>query len=145
MGVYVTNQNVIDRVGVDRAVQLTTDSGAVPDTDLIDEMIVESEGEANSYIAKRFDVPVDLTAHPDVLAVLRGFVIDLVVYRLGRRRPPVKEDVAKARADAIEWFEKVASGKANLPAAVTPASTNADDPAAAHGSYRDDAGFEDLN
>lgn len=131
---YIVNQDLIDRVGTATAAQLTTDSGATPSTTVIDEVRQSAEGEANGYLAKRHAVPVDLTTHPDLAATLKGFVLDIGVFRLMSRRPPVADAYRDARNDAVAWLEKVAKGDVVLPAAATPASTTADDPAGGWGS-----------
>ena len=73
-------------------------------------------GEADSYLARRHAVPVDLGGHPQVQAVLVGFVLDLAVYRLHARRPPVPQDVVRRREEAVEWLRRVAEGEVYLPA-----------------------------
>lgn len=123
MGNYVETADVDHRIPVARQVQLTTDSGAAVDTDVIDEAINAAEGEANGYLAMQYQVPVDLVAHPDVEATLRGAVLDIVVYRLHLRRPPVPEDITTARNNAIAWFRLIAEGKVKLPAPTAPTST----------------------
>lgn len=131
---YLVNQDIIDRVGNDAAVRLTTDTGAVVDSDVLDEVRQSAEGEANGYLAKRYAVPVDLTAHADLAATLKGFVLDIAVFRLMSRRPPASETHRTVRDDAVKWFERVSKGDIVLPAAATPASTNADDPTPTWGS-----------
>ena len=131
---YLTNDDLIARVGTVAAVQLTTDSGAEVDTDVLDEARLGAEGEANGYLAKRYQVPVNLTEHADLAATLKSMVLDLAVYKLMGRRPPVPPDQRTAREDAVKWFERISEGKIVLPAAVTPASTSSDDPPPTWGS-----------
>ena len=131
---YITNQELIDRVGAKAALQLTTDLGSTVDQDVLTEVCQSAEGEANGYLAKRYQVPVDLTTHTDLEATLRGFTLDIAVYRLRSRRQPVSEGYKAARDEAIQWLERVAEGKIVLPAAVTPTSTSADDPQVGWGS-----------
>ena len=126
---YITNQDIIDRVGAAAALQLTTDPPATePDQDVLTEVAGAAEGEANGYLAKRYAVPVDLTAHADLAATLKSFVLDIAVYRLMSRRPPAAEHHEKSRSNAIEWFLRIVKGDVHLPAEVTPASTTSDDP-----------------
>ncbi len=131
---YLTNQDIIDRVGTQTAAELTTDSGSTPDQDVLDEVRQSAEGEVNGYLAKQYAVPVDLTAHADLAATLEGFVLDVAVYRLMSRRQPVSQGYRDARQDAIKWAERVAKGEIVLPAAVTPASTTSADPPSSWGS-----------
>jgi len=137
---YIVNQDIIDRVGSKSAAQLTGDAnGDTPVQGVLDEVRLSSEGEVNGYLATRYAVPVDLTAHADVAATLKAFTLDIAVYRLHLRRPPVAEDVRNARNDAVKWLEGVAKGAVDLPAATTPASSTSDQPTAEWGSSPQDA------
>ena len=132
---YISNQDIIDRVGSATALQLTTDSGVdTIDPDVLTEARQSAEGEANGYLGRRYAVPVNLTAHADLAATLKGFTLDIAVYRLMNRRQPVAEGHKTARDDAIRWLQLVAEGKIVLPAASTPASTTSDDPTGTWGS-----------
>jgi len=136
---YIVNQDIVDRVGVDRAVQLSSDSGTAVNTDVLDEVRLSSEGEVNGYLAKRYAVPVDLTAHPDVAATLKGFTLDIAVFRLIARRQPVPEDVRRIHDDVLKWLIAVAKGDVNLPADAPPASATADAPTIDWGSSEQNA------
>ncbi len=85
---YVTNADIEERLGTLAYVQLTDDTGSgAADLDKVNEARLGAEGEVDSYLAARYAVPVDLVAHPELSAVLRTFVLDLVEYRLRNRRP----------------------------------------------------------
>ncbi len=115
---YVTNAEIEERLGTAAYVQLTDDAGTgAADVDKADEARLAAEGEANSYLAVRVTVPVDLERHPELAAVLKGVVLDLVAYRLHGRRPPVPADVARRRDEAVRWLERVARGEVVLPTA----------------------------
>lgn len=144
MGQYLTSAEVVTRLGTKRAYELTTETGTTPDTDIIDDVIDEAEGEANSYFARRYATPVDVSAHADAVAALKGKIIKLVIYGLEARRERPSEATISDRKDAIDWLTKVANGTILLPTATTPAATTADKPIAKHGNYRDDAGHEDM-
>ncbi len=130
---YFINQDIIDRVGTEMAAQLTTDSGSVPDQDVLDEVRQSAEGEANAYLARRYDVPVD-TSDAERAAMLKGIVLDIAVYRLMLRRVPVSDDHVRAYEAATAVLTKIARGEIVLPGASTPASTEADSPKATYGS-----------
>lgn len=131
---YIVNDDIIARVGAATALQLSTDSGDTIDSAVVDEVRLSAEGEVNGYLGLRYAVPVDLSAHPELAGTVKGFTLDVAVYRLHARRPPVAKDIRDLRAAAIEWCEKVAKGDVVLPATVTPASTTANKPTAAWGS-----------
>ena len=132
---YITSQDMIDRVGDDAAVQLTSDSGGAVDTAVLDAVRLEAEGEVDSNLARRYLTPVDLTAFPAVAAALKGAVLDIAVYKLLTRRTgsSVSEPDRQKYTDAIAWLEKVAKGEVLLPGAKTPTATTADEPSFSHG------------
>ncbi len=118
---YITNADIESWLGTAAYIQLTDDDGSgSADEAKVDEARLGAEGEANSYLATRYRVPVDLTAEPEVAAVIRTFVLDLASYRLHSRRPPVPEDVVRRREEAVTWLGRVASGLVQLPAALAP-------------------------
>jgi hypothetical protein len=75
-------------------------------------------------------VPVDLSAHADLDELLSGIALDLAVYRLHARRPPIPADVIRQRDAALAWLGRVAVGALVLPAAVEVAGNSADGPVA---------------
>lgn len=118
---YVTNTDIEERLGTATYIQLTDDDNTgVADTDKVDEARLGAEGEVDSYLARRTAVPVDLVCCPELAAVLRSVVLDLVAYRLHGRRPPVADDIVRRRGEAIGWLERVADGRIALPAAHEP-------------------------
>ena len=120
---YIVNQDIIDRVGNAKAAQLTTDSGSVPSQTVLDEVRESAEGEANGYLARRYATPVDLSAHADLAGTLKGFVLDIAVYRLMSRRPPVGDDARAGRDDAIATLRPTrAFVKVDLPVLGLPTS-----------------------
>jgi phage gp36-like protein len=118
---YVTNAEIEARLGTPAYVQLTDDAGAgVADVGKVNEARLGAEGEADSYLARRVAVPVDLDRFPELRAVLKSFVLDLAEYRLHSRRPPVPADVVRRRGEAVQWLERVAKGEVVLPTTVEP-------------------------
>ena len=115
---YVTNTDIEERLGTAAYVGLTDDAGiGSPDLDKIDEARGGAEGEVDSYLGRQYAVPVDLSEYPEVAAVLKSFVLDLVEHRLHGRRPPVPVPVTQKRAEALVWLRRVADGTVVLPAA----------------------------
>ncbi len=113
---YVTNTDIEERLGTAAYVQLTDDTGSgSADIDKVDEARLGAEGEANSYLGRRYAVPIDLTAHAEVADVLKSFVLDLVEYRLHARRPPIPDDVIAKMKQATSWLERVAKSEVVLP------------------------------
>ena len=121
---YITNADIEERLGSDTYVQVADDDGdGVADAGVVDEARLGAEGEVNSYLGCRYQVPISLTAHADLADVLASFTLDLAEYRLRVRRPPVPKDVLDKRAQAIEWLTRVADGLLTLPSA-TPVAAN---------------------
>lgn len=114
---YITNEDLERRLGSEAFLELTDDEGTgQPNAARADEARLGAEGEADSYFAVRYAVPVDLGADPRAAAVVRSFTLDLAAYRLHGRRPPVPPDVARRRDEAVAWLREVARGTAHLPA-----------------------------
>ena len=116
---YITNDDIEAWLGTETYIELTDDTGSgSADQAKVDEARQGAEGEANSYLATRYEVPVDVSAEVEVGAVLRSFVLDLAAYRLHSRRPPVPEDIVRRREEAVTWLARVASGVVQLPSAL---------------------------
>lgn len=116
---YVTNTDIETWLGTQAYIGLTDDSGSgMADEAKVDEARFGAEGEANSYLATRYKVPVDVSSEPEVSAVLKSFILDLVSYRLHSRRPPVPDDIVRRRDEAVTWLSRVSSGIVQLPSAL---------------------------
>src|SRR3990170_3430285 len=123
---YITNEDIEERVGSVAYIQLADDDGnGIADVGVVDEARLGAEGEVNSYLGRRYSVPVSLTTHPDLADVLASFTLDLAEYRLRLRRPPVPDDARRRRDQAIEWLTRVAEGRIELPSAVGIAASTA--------------------
>ncbi len=131
---YVTNDDIVLAVGTETAVQLTDGTGSTPDSDVLDEVRLMAEGEADGYLGRRYAVPVNLTTHPELAGVLKGMVLRLAVYWLFGRKPPPPEQHEKGYNYALKWLERVAKGEIVLPATTTPAATTSDEPTIETGS-----------
>ena len=112
---YVTADEIVSRLGSATALQLTTDTGSSPDTAMITEIISQVEGRVDSHLRARVASPITQAAHPNTYAAVRGAVIDMVIFHLAGRRPPVSEGWQKANEKAIRWLEKLAAGDVDLP------------------------------
>ena len=116
---YVTNEDIETRLGTERYVDLTDDTGSgSANTAVVNEARLGAEREVDSYVARRYAVPIDVSANTELAALLTTVVLDLIEYRLHGRRPPVPGDVIAKRDAAIDWLKEVASGAVELPSAV---------------------------
>lgn len=113
---YVTNEDIETRLGTARYVQLTDDTGSgSANTAVINEAREGAEREVDSYLARRYAVPIDVSVNSELAALLTTVVLDLVEYRLHARRPPVPGDVVAKRDAAIKWLGQIAAGAVELP------------------------------
>jgi len=120
---YLSNTDIQTRLGPAAYVQLTDDAGTGSANEaVVDEARLAAEGEVDSYLARRFVTPIDLARHPELADLLRSLCLDLAEHRLRLRRPPLPAEATARRNAAVAWLERVASGQAELPAAVQPAS-----------------------
>jgi phage gp36-like protein len=120
---YITNADIQQRVGAEAYVQLADDDGdGQADTGVVDEVRLGAEGEVNSYLARRYAVPIDLTTHADLAGLLASVTLDLAEYRLRVRRPPVPQETLGRRSQAVDWLTRVAGGALDLPAAAPVAA-----------------------
>jgi phage gp36-like protein len=123
---YIDNSDIEQRLGSSALIQLADDDGnGVADVGVIDEARLGAEGEVNSYLARRYVVPIDLGLHGELADILASAALDLAEYRLRLRRPPVSEDARRRREQAIDWLSKVADGRIELPslAPITASTT----------------------
>ncbi|MFQ5415021.1 MAG: phage protein Gp36 family protein [Phycisphaerae bacterium] len=126
---YITNADIEERLGTAAYIQLTDDDGdGTADIGVVDEARLGADGEVNSYLARRFAVPIDLTAHPEVADILATITLDLAEYRLRVRRPPVPAEAAAKRDAAIAWLARVAAGTIEVPSLGTIAPNPAAGP-----------------
>lgn len=122
---YITNADLETRLGSAAYVQLTDDTGSGSANEaVVDEARAAAEGELNGYLARRYAVPIDLTAHPELSGILRGLALDLAEYRLRLRRPPVPAEAAARREIAVAWLQAVADAGLDLPALTPPAPSS---------------------
>jgi phage gp36-like protein len=113
---YASLTDLQERLGGAVYVQLTDDVGTgVPDEDVAGEALGGAEGEANSFLARRYAVPVETAEEPEVAALLKSITLDLAEYRLHSRRSSVPQDVRLKREAAVRWLQLVAAGQAVLP------------------------------
>ncbi len=121
---YVTNNDVDQRLGTARYVQLTDDAGTgSADPDVADEARNGAEGEVNGYLSQRYAVPIDLVTHGEVAPALLSVTLDLTEFRLYARRGSVPSNVIAKRDAAVDWLRRVADGRASLPS-VNPIASN---------------------
>jgi phage gp36-like protein len=107
-------------------------NGTTADAGVAQQIVSEAEAEADSYLARRYQTPVDLAGHPELANVLVARVLDLAEYGAWKSSPFVStapQRVHLLYAAALQWLDAVARGQIVLPAASPPNSTTAADDA----------------
>jgi phage gp36-like protein len=120
---YSTNSDIETRIGTPKYITLTDDSSSgVADEMKVTQAREWAEAEMNSYLARRYAVPVSTSGSTDLQMALRSISVDLAVHRLYERKPPMPDDIRRRRDAAIGWLAAVVSGAIVLPGATELAS-----------------------
>lgn len=107
---YATEQDIIDTYGNDAlVVAADRDSDGVADPGVVDEALNQATAEMDSYIGKKYDLPL-----PSVPAVLVPKCVDLALYRLSLGANAMTEEIAERHKQAIAWLRDVARGMVTL-------------------------------
>ncbi|MGQ9650623.1 MAG: gp436 family protein [Phycisphaerae bacterium] len=128
---YATNADIQERLGTATYIELTDDTGSgQPDEDKVTEARLAAEAEIDSYLGRRFAVPIDAGGQPVLAAMLKRLTLDLAEYRLRMRRSPVAEDARLQCEAALLWLSRAASGEVALPTTIELSSNSGLGPAA---------------
>jgi len=137
---YITTAQLNERLGGLYARLTDRVNGATADATVAQQIVDEAEAQANSYLARRYATPVDLSAQPELAPVLEARVLDLAEYIAWRSSPFVSDVPDRVRFlfdEALRWFRAVAAGSVDLPAASPlPAPTASDDGPRVAGTQR---------
>lgn len=76
----------------------------------VDQALAESAGQIDAYIGPRYTLPL-----PVVPDVLRGFAIDMAMYRIALRNGRPRDELRTRYEDAIKFLAAIGKGNANLP------------------------------
>jgi len=110
---YCTQADLDARFGADEILQLTDrDADGVADTGVLDVAIADAGTPIDTYIAKRYDLPL-----AEIPAALVKVACDMVRYALHKEDPP--DRVAASQKDAMTFLRDVAAGRAVLDVAGT--------------------------
>jgi phage gp36-like protein len=103
---YCSEEDLLKMIPQADLLDLTVDSGDVPDSFIIEDAISKAEAEINSYLGVKYVVP--LSPVPDQVKAL---AVDLALYHLYSRRnlvPPVRQ---QRYEDAVASLKQVVAGK----------------------------------
>jgi len=118
---YVTNDQLIARVGTAVATQLTTDSGSSPDATKITAARQAAEGLVNGYVSPQYATPLDLAINEETSQLIQGLVLDIGEYKLHSLRQPVSDGVTRLYDQAVATLTRISRGEITLPGAATQA------------------------
>ncbi len=106
---YCSPSDILTMISQEELAELTADSGDLPDTFVVEEVITLADAEIDAYLGGRYEVP--LTPAPPRLKALS---VDMAIYHLYSRRsvvPPVRRDKYEA---AVAFLQDVAAGSVGL-------------------------------
>ncbi len=128
---YITTAQLSQRLGSPLYARLTDRvNGTTANTTVAQEIVDQAEAEANSYLARRYQTPLDLSAHPELADILAARVLDLAEYAAWKSSPFVSDPPQRVHAlyaTALSWLSDVAAGRLVLPATAPPNSATASD------------------
>jgi phage gp36-like protein len=128
---YVTIGQLRERLGTTLYARLTDRvQGTTADDAIAQQIVNEAEAEADSYLARRYKTPVDLTVHPELAHILEARVLDLAEWAAWKSTPFVSDPPQRVQslyAAVLRWFEEVAQGRLLLPASGPPSPGTAED------------------
>jgi len=119
---YATLDDLRAAFGEDELLAITDrdNTGAV-DAGLAEEALARAASEADSYLARRYAVPVAAPAPP----VLVAAVCDIARYRLTGGPASETDPILERYRQAVKWLERVAEGTADLPGQSQPGEGSA--------------------
>lgn len=113
---YCTQQDLVDRFGELRLIQLTdrvNKPATTIDATTVSRHIGDASSMIDSYLTKRFRLPL-----PEVPAVLTKFAVDLAWYYLLGDSVGKDDAAAVAYRDARAWLQDVSKGLVSIEGAV---------------------------
>ena len=119
---YATLDDMTAAFGLDELVAITDrDHTDAVDEALVAASLVRASSEADSYLARRYPVPVAAPVPP----VLVAAVCDIARYRLTGGPASETDPILERYRQTIKWLERVADGKADLPGQSLPGQGSA--------------------
>ncbi|MFQ5765414.1 MAG: gp436 family protein [Rhodospirillales bacterium] len=125
---YSTQSDIQKLLTPQQLVQLTDDDrDGLADAAVVTEAIAQADGVIDSYLARRYTVP--LTTVP---AVIRAASVDIGIWNLYARRSIANESREKRYNATIAFLRALADGKATLGITPAPATTEEGGPQSSH-------------
>ena len=119
---YATLDDMTAAFGENEMVEITDrEHTDAVDTGLAEEALSRASSEADSYLARRYAVPVAAPVPP----VLVAAVCDIARYRLTGGPASESDPILARYLQAVKWLERIADGKADLPGQSLPGEGSA--------------------
>lgn len=112
---YATQSDITALYGTQALVVADHDRDGVPDTVAVSRALDMATGEMDTYIARRYTLPLPTT--PMHLVQL---CVDIALYRLALSQDVASEEHRRRYEDAIGTLTKIADGRATLVLPATP-------------------------
>ncbi|WP_181318157.1 gp436 family protein [Pseudogemmobacter blasticus] len=106
---YATRTDITDLYGVNALVVADHDRVGVPDDAAITRALVMASGEIDTYLARRYTLPLTVTP-----AHLVQLCVDIALYRMALSQDVASEEHRKRYEDAISVLTKMADGRVSL-------------------------------
>lgn len=107
---YATAADMINRFPEQRLVELTDDDAAAVDVDRVSQALADASAEIDTYLARRYTLPLDRPA-----PVLIPAACDIAYWRLMSFQPQATtEDAARRYKGAIALVTAIGAGDAEL-------------------------------
>lgn len=127
---YISIEQLSQRLGATLYARLTDRvNGTTADPAVAQQIVDEAQAEADSHLARRYQTPLDLAAHPELAPVLQLRVLDLAEFAAWKSSPFVSDPPQRVHllhAAALQWFESIARGRVVLPASSPPHAATAE-------------------
>jgi len=121
---YATTTELTDRFpDQDTVTHLTNSNTGLPDTNVLTDVLDAAEAVLESFLAMRYEVPVDVSSDTRVAAVMRSMTLDVAQHDLIATKEFVPDAKVALHDRAIAWAKSIARGEAVLPGSDPVTST----------------------
>lgn len=124
---YTTTAGLSARLGAQMYARLTDRvNGQTANDSVAQQMVDEAEALVDSYLARRYATPIDVSGDAALSNVLESRTLDVAEYLAWRGSPfvgDVSERIRSLKEEALRWLEQVASGLLELPATARPGAS----------------------
>lgn len=110
---YATQADIVELYGINALVVADRDGDGVPDADSVARALNLASGEMDTYIGRRYALPLPLLTEPSA-AHLTQLCVDIAVYRLALSQDVAISEHRVRYEDALAVLTKIADGRAAL-------------------------------